>query len=74
MTKIKLFPFAFLNDKTNGYLKENQPQHFTLKVKSKNIYTTNNHINDFLQVQGLLYLERYKLIIFNQTIERDYGA
>lgn len=51
MTKIKLLPFAFLNHKTNSSLKENQPQHYTLKGNSKNRYTTNSHINDFLQVQ-----------------------
>lgn len=54
MTKIRLLPFAFLNRKTNGYLKENQPQHFTLKGNSKYIYTTYKHINDFLQVQGTI--------------------
>lgn len=35
MTKIKLSPFTFLNHNTNGSLKENQPQHYTLKGKSK---------------------------------------
>lgn len=58
MTIIKLLPFAFLNHETNGYLKENQSQHFALKGKSKNIYVTNKHINDFLQVQGSLSLAR----------------
>lgn len=49
MTKIKSLSFAFLNHKTNRCLRENQPQHFTLKGKPKNMCTTNKHINELPQ-------------------------
>lgn len=71
MTKIKSLPFAFLNHRTNGSLKENQLQHYTLKGKSKNRYTTNNHINNFLQGQGSIISSK-RLIIFSQTIIQNY--
>lgn len=64
MTIIKLLPFAFLNHETNGYLKENQSQHFALKGKSKNIYVTNKHINDSCKFKALyLWQDKNELYV-----------